>query len=122
MIDAAFVVNVTGGIRKGDHLGPQLDQFLAGKLRHVAGAGDQTGFALQVIVARGNHFGRKINRTVTGGLGADQAAAPVEPLTGQDAGKFIAQFFVHTEQITDLPGTDANISGGHIGIGPDVAE
>ena len=42
-------------------------------------------------------------------------------LTGQHAGVLILQALVLAEQIADLTAANANITGGHVGVGADVA-
>ena len=40
----------------------------------------------------------------------------------RDAGELVAQPLVLAEEITDLPGTHADIAGGHVGVRPDILE
>jgi hypothetical protein len=68
------------------------------------------------------HLGGKVDRAVARGLGPDQAAAPVEALAGEHAGELVSQFLVHAEQVADLPGAHADVAGGHVRVGTDMAE
>jgi hypothetical protein len=66
--------------------------------------------------------GGEVDRAVAGGLGTDQAAAPVQALAGQHAGELVAQLLVLAEQEADLAAADADVAGGDVGVRADVAE
>ncbi len=68
----------------------------------------------------GHHFAGKVDHPIAGGLRPDQTAAPIQALTGENTGKFITQFFIHAEQIANLPGTNTDVTCRHIGIRPDM--
>ena len=46
--------------------------------------------------------------------------APFHALAGQHAGELVADPLVLAEQVADLPRADADVSGGDIGVRPDV--
>ena len=60
------------------------------------------------------------DRAVAGGLLTGQGAAIGESFAGEDTHKAVGQALILAEHITDLPGSYANITGGHIGIGADM--
>ena len=62
----------------------------------------------------------KVAQTVSSGLGTSQGTAVGQALAGKHAGKFVAQAFILTEQIADLPAAHADVAGGHIGVGADI--
>ncbi len=98
-----------------------MQQFFAGILRHVARAGYHCLFAFELVVAGGEHKFGKVNSAVAGGFGADQAAAVGEAFAGEHRAEFIAQALVLAEQIADFAAAHADVAGGHIGVGADVA-
>ena len=55
-IDPGLVVDVAGRIGERDRLRAERDQFVHRVLRDVAAAGDQTGLALQLFLARLQHL------------------------------------------------------------------
>jgi len=59
--------------------------FLDGVLGHVARPGNQASFAFQGLVSGFEYFRSKIDRSVAGGLGSEQAAAPVQSFTREYA-------------------------------------
>jgi len=103
-------------------LSAQLVDLFNGMHTHIAGAGDNAGFALEAFASGGEHFLREVNQTVAGGFGADKAAAPVKALAGKHAFKPVIELFVLAKHIADFASAHADISGGHIGIGTDVTE
>ena len=42
--------------------------------------------------------------------------------TGQDSGEFVFELFIHSEEISDFPGSDPDVTGGHVRVGADVPE
>ena len=53
--------------------------------------------------------------------GADERAAVGEALAGQHSGKLIAHPLILAEQIADLSCAHADVAGGNVGLGADVA-
>ena len=78
--------------------------------------------ALEAVAARGEHFLGEIDRAVAGGFGTNQRAAVVEALAGQHAAEAVGQLLVLAEQVADLAAAHADVAGGHVGVGADVAE
>ena len=109
-------MDIAVGVAHGDDLGAQLRGLLAGEDRHVAGAGDDHGLALEAVVLHAlEHFLGQVAQAVSGGLGTDQRAAEFQTLAGEDAGVVAAaDTAVLAEQEADLTGTDADITGGHV--------
>src|SRR5208337_559772 len=58
---------------------------------------------------------------VAGGFGTNERAAPGQALAGEDAGEFIAQPLVLAEEEADLASAHADVAGGNVGVGTDVA-
>ena len=54
--------------------------------------------------------------------GRIERAAPVEALAGQHAGELVAEALVLAEHEADLAAAHADVAGGHVGVGADVAE
>ncbi len=84
----------------------------------------ETRHALPVegLAPRGQHLRREVHAPVAGGLGADERAAPVEPLAGEDAGELVPQPLVLAEEEPDLAPAHADVARGDVGVGADVAE
>ena len=121
-VDTAGIINITGGVRQGNDFCAHFQQLFSGVLGHVAGTGYQTGLPFQTDVAGRQHFSSKINTAITGGLGPNKAAPPVDALAGQGTAKFIVEPFKHSKEITDFSGTDTDVGCRNIRIGPYVME
>ena len=121
-VDAVGVVDKAVGVGHGDHLGAQGRGLFAGVDGHIAGAGDGYLGALKAAARVLEHIVGKVAQTIAGGLGSGQRAAVAEALASEDAGELVAQPLVLAEEITDLPGTHADIAGGHVGVRPDILE
>ena len=83
----------------------------------VAGTGDGANPAFQTLPAGLEHFLGKIDGAITSGLWANERPAPVERFAGEDAGEFVGETFVLTEQITDLTTANAYIARRDVSIG-----
>ena len=90
-------------------------------LGDIAGAGDQNFFARQIHISGFEHFLGKVNTAVSGGFGADLAAAPVDALAGQHAVAGVDDPLILSVKIADLSGTDPDVSGRHINRCTDMA-
>ena len=82
-IDPLLVVDVAGGIGKGDHLGAQLDQLFHRVLGHVPGAGDEADLSLQGLLLGGEHFRCEVDAAVSRRLRPDQTPSPAQALAGE---------------------------------------
>ena len=67
------------------------------------------------------HFLGEVHAAVAGRLGTDQRAAPVDALAGEHAGELVPQALVLAEQVADLAGAHADVTGRHVQVGADVA-
>ena len=106
---------------KGDGLGAEVEQLLDGVLGDVAAAGNQAELAFERVLAGLQHLVGEINTAVAGGFRTNQRAAPTEAFAGEDAGKLVAQALVLAEEEADLASAHADVAGGHVGVGTDVA-
>ena len=121
-LDAVLVDDIAVRVGHGDHLRTQLLGLLSGVDGDVARAGDDGGLADEVVVCHvGEHLAHKVQQSVAGGLGADERAAVGEALAGQHAGKLIAHPLVLAEEIADFTRAHADVAGGNVGLGADVA-
>ena len=64
----------------------------------------------KIFLARLEHFVREINRAVSGRLRTNDRAAPGQTFAGHDAGEFVPQSLVHSEQESDLARADADVA------------
>src|SRR5690606_25981992 len=68
------------------------------------------------------HLGGEDGRTVAGGLLAHEGAAPVQALAGEDAGLVaVGEALVLAEEVADLAGAHADVTGGDVGVLAHVA-
>ena len=102
-------------------LAPRSISFSQGILGHIARARDKAGFASERFAAGGQHLGGEIDSPIPGRFRPDQTAPPTQILAGENAGEFVADAFVHAEEIADLPRTHADVACRDIGIRSDVA-
>ncbi|EET44462.1 hypothetical protein NEISICOT_01680 [Neisseria sicca ATCC 29256] len=109
------------GVGNGQHFRAQLDGFFGGVLCDVAGAGNQHAFAFNRIAACLQHGLGEVHGTVAGRFRTDKAAAPFEAFAGQDGGKFVADFFVLTEEEADFAAAYADVASRYVGVRTDVA-
>ncbi len=84
--------------------------------------GDQAGLAFQGLASGGQHLGGEVDAAVAGGFRTDERAAPVEALAGEHPGELVGEALVLAEEVADLPAAHADVAGGHVGVGADVAE
>src|SRR5690606_34179488 len=89
--------------------------------RDVAGTRDGAALAREAVAPGREHFLGEVHGAVTGGLGAQQRAAPSGALAGEDAGELVPQAAVLAEEIADLARAHADVARGHVGLGADVA-
>lgn len=109
------------GVGERDDGGAELEALEGGVLGDVSGAGDGDALAGKGAVARVlEHVLDVVDETVAGGLGSDQAAAPGEALSGQDALPLVADLAVGAKHPADLAAGHTNVAGGHVGLGANV--
>ena len=87
---------------------------------NIARAGNDDALVLERLTARLEHLLSKIHGTVTSGFGADQGPPPGKAFAGKYPGKFVPDFLVHPEKVSDFAGTYPDIAGRHVGIGADM--
>ena len=119
--DTFGIVDATRRVREGHHLGTEGRGLLASVLGDVARTRDTDGFALEPLVARGEHLLGEVADAVARGFGAQGAAAPVAALARERAGELVAQPLVLPEEISDLASADADVTGRDVGVLADVA-
>ena len=121
-VDAVVVEDRPVGIGKRDRLGPELEQLLDGVLGDVARAGDRGGLAAHAFAAGGEHLLGEVHGAVAGGLGPHQRSAVGERLSGEHSAEAVGQLLVLPEEEADLAPAHADVAGGDVAVGPDVAE
>ena len=67
------------------------------------------------------HFLSEIDAAVTGRFRPQQGTAVFQPFAGQHAAEPVDDSLVLPEQEADLPPADADVPGGNVGVGADVA-
>ena len=120
LVDTVRIVDEAVGVGKRHDLGTELGRLLAGVLGHVAGARNEHGLAFEGFAAGGEHLLGEIAGAETGGLRAQQAAAPAQAFAGKGAGKFIAQALVLAEEVADLTSADTDVAGRHVRVLADM--
>ena len=103
-------------------LAPSSVALMHGAPGDVAEAGDGDGLALEAVALGLQHFLGEVDDAEAGGLGTDEAAAPVQALAGQHAGELVGELLVLAEHVADFAAAHADVAGGHVGVGADVAE
>ena len=121
VVNAVLVHDVAVGVAHGDNLAAHLGSFLVCIGSNIAGAGDDHTLALKALASISQHFLGKVAQAVAGSLGTGQGTAERDALAGQDAGVLVADALVLAKQEADLTAANADITGGHIGIGANVA-
>ena len=121
-VDAVGIVDIAVGAGEGDDLGAQLRGLAADCPGHVAKARDGDGLAGDGVVLVVQDLGEVVHGAEARGLGTDQGAAVGLALAGEDAVfKGALQAAVLAEQVADFPAAHADVAGGHVDIGADVA-
>src|SRR5204863_4886452 len=88
------LINEASRIRHRNNFGPFPNQFLDCVLGCITGTRSGANFALDRVMPRLEHLLREIDRTIAGGLWANQRAAPLERLGGKNNSKIISKTFV----------------------------
>ena len=120
-VDTVGVIDSSGGVRESDDLRTELGRLLGGILGNVSGTGNHSNFALKFDTAGLEHFAGEVDAAVTGGLRTDETSAPVDSFTGEDAVIAVDDLLVLTEHVSDLAGTDTDVTGGNVDGRTDVA-
>ena len=120
-IDTGRVVDEAGRITGSDRSGTTGLQFLDGVDGHIAGAGDDAGFAFQRLPGIGQHLTGEVHRAIAGGFLARQRPAPVQSLAGQHAFVAAGQALVLAEQVADFARANADVAGRHVDGRADMA-
>src|SRR3954469_23141420 len=122
LVDAVGIVDEALAVGQGQHLAAELDDLLGGMGGDVAGARDDRALADQVEAAGLQHVLEEVDGAVAGRLGPDQRAAIFQPLAGQHAFPAAGDPFVLAEHVADLARADADVAGGHVDVGADMAK
>ena len=121
-VDAGLVHDVAGGVGDGHDGRAQLLSLLGRVDRDITGAGNHDALAVEAGALRGEHLGSEVDEAVTGGLSTRERTAPRQTLAGQDARvEAVLEALVLAEHVADLAATHADVAGGHVGVGADVA-
>src|SRR5690606_7404405 len=108
-------------VRERERLRAEVDQLFGGMRGHVARTRDDRAHPFEVAALVLEHVVEEIDRAVTGRLGADHRAAVFEALAGEYAGEVVGDPLVLAEHVADLARADADVPGGHVHVGADVA-
>ena len=120
LVDALGVVNEAITVAHGDGFGTEVDEFLRAVEGNIARAGDQGCLAIHSIIRRVKHLAHEVHDAVAGGLGATDAATKIDTLAGDGSGEGVGEAFVLAEEVADLTASNADVTGGHIGVRSDV--
>jgi hypothetical protein len=113
----------TLGVREGDDGAAELNDLQGSVLGDVTGAGDGDALAGEGLLAAGgmlDHVVDVVDKTVTGGLGADERTTPAAALTGENTLPLVADLLVLAEHEANLAAGDTDIAGGDVSVGTDV--
>ena len=121
VVDAVGILDPAMGVGAGQHLAAELGDLLDRVDGDVTGAVNDDVLALEGVAAALEVLVHKVGQAVAGGLGTGERAAKGEALAGKDAGPLIGQALVLTEQIGNLAAANAQVAGGNVGVGADVA-
>src|SRR5574337_510710 len=115
-VQALRMVDHAVRVRAGDDARAQRLQLLDRVDRDVARSRDDAGLALDRSAARREHLLGEEDRTVAGGLLANQRAAPLRALAG-DHSRLVAvgDALVLPEEVADLARADADVAGRNVG-------
>ena len=120
--DAVGIVAVAVGAGKGNDLCAQLGGLGGDAPCNVAEAGHYDGLALDGVMLMLEDFAYIVDSAEAGSLGTDQGAAVAEALAGEDAVLVsAANALILAEQIAYLAAAYADIAGGNVNAGTDVA-
>ena len=120
-IETGGVVDVTVRAADGDHLRTQFGSFLCSTPCHVAEARECNGLALDVETVLRQHLVHEVECAVARSLWTEDRAAPFHAFAREHALELVRQLLVLSVEVTDLPGTHADITGRHILVGTDMA-
>ena len=121
VVDAVGVLDPAVGVGAGQHLAAELGDLLDRVDGDVTGAVNDDVLALEGLAAALEVLVHKVDQTVAGGLGTGERAAKGEALAGKDAGPLVGQALVLTEHVGNLAAANAQVAGGNVGIGANMA-
>ena len=116
-----FVIDVAVGTGDGDNLSTELNELLGGAPGDVTEAGESDRLALDVLAELLEHVLGEVDSAVAGSLGTDERTAEGTALAGENADELVAQALVLAEEVADFAAADADVTGGNVGIGSDMA-
>ena len=120
-VEALLVIDIPVGPRDRYDFGPEFRGFGSGAPGNVSEARNGDGLSLDVHAGLFEHLAQEVDGAETGGFGADQRTAVGHALSGQHAGIFAGEFAVHAVEVSDFAASDADVAGGDVGFGADVA-
>src|SRR5690625_1652613 len=116
-VDAVVVDDVARRVGSGHGDAAELLGLLDRIDRHVARTRDAHTTVLEGGSVGAQHLIGEDRGAVAGGLGTNHGAAPVEALAGLHPRLIpVGQALVLTEQVANLTGADADVTGRHIGV------
>ena len=121
VVDAVGILDPAVGIGAGENLAAELSDLLDRVDRNVTGTVNDDVLALEGVAAALEVLVHKVDQTVAGGLGTGERAAKREALAGKDAGPLVGQALVLTEHVGNLAAANAQVAGGNVGVGANVA-
>src|SRR5512141_685325 len=104
-------------VAHGDDLPAELMDLLQGVDRHVPRSGDEGPLPLEPVLLPLQHLLDEVGAAVPGRLGAHLAAAPDQPLPGENARLELArQALVLPEQVPDLAAAHPDVARGDVRV------
>ena len=116
-----FVVDVAVRTGDGDNLSTELNELLGGAPGDVAEAGESDRLALDVLAELLEHVLGEVDCAVAGSLGTNERTAEGTALAGENADELVTEALVLAEEVADFTAADADVTGGNVRIGADVA-
>ena len=119
-IHSGFIQNIAVRTGNGDHFGSEFRGFECSTPSNIAESGNHNAFTGNGVIEFLKHMLNKIDRSESGRFGPDQRTAPAHAFTGQNTAVIVGKTAVGPEKISDFPGTDTEISGGHVNLSSDM--
>ena len=121
--DGETVLNIecARAVRKRHDLGTELDELLGGVGGDIAGAGDRTRLAFEVVFSGLEHVLGEVDAAVASSLRTDQRTAERRGFAGDDTTPLVRDLAVLPEEVADLASANVHVAGGDIGVRTDMA-
>ena len=121
VVDAVGILDPAVGIGAGENLAAELRDLLDRVDSDVTGAVNDDVLALEGLTAALEVLVHKVGQAVAGGLGTGERTTKGEALAGEDAAPLVSQALVLTEKVGNLAAANAQVAGGNVGVGANVA-